>query len=357
MIPRSARIWAPTPYSRLSVGIAGIDRRIDLAGGVERVGDAQPPALVAAEVDEHAGALLHDAAHRRVQRAPALAVARAEHVAGEALAVHAHHRLVSRRDVAANERDVPAVVEHRLERDDLEVAPRGRQRRRADAAHQLLGPAAVADQVGDRDHQQPVAGAELLQLRAPGHVVLGLADDLAQHAGGSAAGHAGQVDGRLGVARPLQHAAVPRLEREDVARAQQVVGPRRRVDERLDRRRPIGRRDARRGAVPVVDRDEERRALALGVLLDHRLERQLAGSLRRDGRADDAGRVLQEEGDLLRRGELGGHDQVALVLAVLVVDDDHDLAATDGRHGILDAGQPRHLTDPSRRAGARRTWR
>ena len=34
-----------------------------------------------------------------------------------------------------------------------------------------------------------------------------------------------------------------------------------------------------------------------------------------------------EERDLLRRGELGRHDQVALVLAVLVVDHDDDLAA------------------------------
>ena len=36
--------------------------------------------------------------------------------------------------------------------------------------------------------------------------------------------------------------------------------------------------------------------------------------------------MVQEEGDLLGRGELGRHDEVALVLAVLVVDDDHDLA-------------------------------
>src|SRR5207245_754723 len=43
--------------------------------------------------------------------------------------------------------------------------------------------------------------------------------------------------------------------------------------------------------------------------------------------------------DLLRRRELGGHDQVALVLTVLVVDDHDDLAATDRRDGVLDRRQ------------------
>ena len=48
---------------------------------------------------------------------------------------------------------------------------------------------------------------------------------------------------------------------------------------------------------------------------------------------------MQEERDLLRRDELGRHDEVALVLTVLVVDDDHDLAAADRRDRILDLGE------------------
>ena len=66
---------------------------------------------------------------------------------------------------------------------------------------------------------RPWLRAELLQLGPPGHVVLVLADDLAQHADRRAAGHPGEVDGRLGVPGPLQHAALAGLEREDVARA------------------------------------------------------------------------------------------------------------------------------------------
>src|SRR5207244_6323966 len=55
--------------------------------------------------------------------------------------------------------------------------------------------------------------------------------------------------------------------------------------------------------------------------------------------ADDTRRVAQEEGDLLWCRELGGHDEVALVLAVGVVDDDHDLTFANGGDGVLDPGE------------------
>ena len=48
-----------------------------------------------------------------------------------------------------------------------------------------------------------------------------------------------------------------------------------------------------------------------------------------DRHADQAAAVLGEEVDLLGSDELGGEDEVALVLAVLVVDQDDDLAGAD----------------------------
>ena len=89
----------------------------------------------------------------------------------------------------------------------------------------------------------------------------------------------------------------------------------------------------------VVDRDGERRALALGVLADH--GRQVEGiepvAGQRD--ADHPRSVVEEEGDLLGRGVLGRHDEVALVLAIGVVDHDHHLALADGGDGVLDVGE------------------
>src|SRR5690606_21105222 len=59
--------------------------------------------------------------------------------------------------------------------------------------------------------------------------------------------------------------------------------------------------------------------------------------------ADHPRGVADEEGDGLGAGRAGGHDQVALVLAVLVVDDHDDLASGDGRDGVLDRGEHRAL--------------
>ena len=100
--------------------------------------------------------------------------------------------------------------------------------------------------------QQAVLLAELDQVGDPGHGAV-VVDDLAEHAGRVQAGHAGQVDGGLGVAGPLEHAAVGVAQREDVAGAGQVAGAGGRVDQGLDGGGPVGGRDAGGGAVAVVD--------------------------------------------------------------------------------------------------------
>ncbi len=56
-----------------------------------------------------------------------------------------------------------------------------------------------------------------------------------------------------------------------------------------------------------------------------------------EGHADEAPPVRGHEVDGLGRHELGGHGQVALVLAVLVVDEDDHLARADVRDGAGDA--------------------
>src|SRR5205823_11880452 len=59
----------------------------------------------------------------------------------------------------------------------------------------------------------------------------------------------------------------------------------------------------------------------------------------RHGHADHTRGVLEEERDLLGRGRFRSHDEVALVLALLVVGDDHDLAAAHGRDRVFDPGE------------------
>ena len=94
-----------------------------------------------------------------------------------------------------------------------------------------------------------------------------------------------------------------------------------------------------RGALDEVDRVGEGGAVALGVALDHEGQVELVAALPGEADADHARGVAHVERDLLGRGELGRHDEVALVLAILVVDHDDDLAARDGGDRLVDRGE------------------
>ena len=95
----------------------------------------------------------------------------------------------------------------------------------------------------------------------------------------------------------------------------------------------ILRRDSGRGAVLVIDRDGECGSVRRVVLGDHRREAQAVRGLGGQRRADDAAGVADDEGHLLGRGVHCGEHEIALVLAVVVVGDDHDLAASEGLDG------------------------
>ncbi len=124
-----------------------------------------------------------------------------------------------------------------------------------------------------------------------------------------------------------------------MARAGEVVGTGRGVDQRVHGGGAVRGRDAGGGAVARVDGHGERGALRLGVVGDHQgqLERVAAVALERE--TDHAAGVADHEGHRLGRDLLGRHDEVALVLAVGVVDHDHELAPLDGGDRVLDVGE------------------
>ena len=109
-------------------------------------------------------------------------------------------------DVAHDERDVVLAVDELAVADGLEVAEAGRQLRRRDALDELLVAAAVGDEVGDGDDLQVVALAVLDEVADARHRAV-VVHDLADHAGRVQAGEAGEVDGGLGLAGALEHAA------------------------------------------------------------------------------------------------------------------------------------------------------
>ncbi len=216
---------------------------------------------------------------------------------------------------------------------------------------------AVPDQVGDAGHRAV------------------LVHDLADDAGGGEPGEPREVDGGLGLSRALQDAARARAEREDVAGLDEVVRRRGRVDRDLDRVGPVVGRDPGRDALARLDRDGERGAERRLVLVGHLAQAELLAPLGREAEADQPPPVGRHEVDRLGRDELRGDREVALVLAILVVDDDHEPARADLLDRLLDGREdgvgclgahprivPRRATRPTAlargpRAGARRTSR
>ena len=275
----------------------------------------------------------------------AVAARRAEDVAGQALRVHAHQHRLGRAHLAHHQRHVVLAVDQALEGVDAEVPVRGGQVGLGDLAHQPLRLHAVADQVADRDHADAVLAAERLELRRARHRPV-LVHDLADDAGRVEAGEPRQVDRGLGLAGAREDAAGLRAQREHVARPGEVPGLGRRVDRREHGARPVGGRDAGGDALARLDRHAEGGPEAGVVLLvaHHQRDAQLVEPLAGHRQADEAAPVARHEVDRLGRDLLGGDRQVALVLAVLVVDDDEHAAGADVLEGLGNRGRHRRET-------------
>ena len=166
------------------------------------------------------------------------------------------------------------------------------------------------------------------EFRQPRHGAV-VVHDLADHRGGIQPGLAGDIDRCLGMAGAHQSAAVARHQREDVSRRGDVVARGFRVDRHRDGVRAVVRRDAGGDPFARLDRDRERGLVPRAVLRAHQRQSELFAALPGQRQADQAARVAGHEVDRVRRGELRGDDQVALVLAVLVIDQ-HEHPAVAG---------------------------
>ena len=190
-------------------------------------------------------------------------------------------------DLALDERDVRLAGELLAEGDGVEVAVGGREPDGDRALDELLGAPPVLDQVGDRDQLDVVALAELDQVGHARHRPV-LVHHLADDSGGDQPGEPGEVDGRLGLAGSLEHAAGAGAERKDVARVDEIVRAPVRIDRGLDRPRAVGGRDPRRHALAGLDRDGECGLERRLVVLGHRAERELVARAPASGRGRSA---------------------------------------------------------------------
>ncbi len=113
----------------------------------------------------------------------------------------------------------------------------------------------------------------------------------------------------------------------------------RRIENLLDGLGPLRGRHAR-PAADVIHRHGEGRLERGGVVLDDRRQFQPLGHLGQDQHAELPPPVGNHEIDDFRRHLFGRADEIALVLAVLGVHDDDDLARGDGLDGRFNRGKP-----------------
>ena len=246
-----------------------------------------------------------------------------------------HRHVLAGRDVAEHESQLLHLVEGR----HIGIAPGLADggvdvelRRLLDEA---LAALAIGDEVRHRNDLEAVLAREGQNLGAAFHrsVVI---DEFANHAGRVKPCELHEIDGRFRMARAHQHAARLGDEREDMARAHEIIGHHIAVGQRMAGRGAFLGRNAGGEAFLVIDGDGEGGAHRRIVQGHHGIELQALGVIRRDGGADDAGGVAHHEGHLFRRDLGGGGDQIALVLAVVVIDHHHHFARGNGLHGLLD---------------------
>ncbi len=127
--------------------------------------------------------------------------------------------------------------------DDAADAVLGWQARFGFAVDELLAHAAVGDEFFDRDDRQIVFAGECGEFIAVGTVPFGV-QHFAQDAGGVEAGHAGEIDGRFGMASAAEDAPFFGDQREHVAGAVKIAGDGFGVGECADGGRPFGGGDA-----------------------------------------------------------------------------------------------------------------
>ena len=213
----------------------------------------------------------------------------------------------------------------------------------------LVAPA-VGDERVDGDDLDAVLGGEHVEVGTPRHAPVG-AHDLADDPGGEAAGELAEVDDRLGLAGALEHTAHRGSKRKGVARLGEVARLGVFIAEQADGGGAVEGADAGGDAVAdCLDGDRERGAETRRVVVDHGANAELVEPPALAGHADEPASVGGHEVDGLGRDAVGGDREIALVLAVLVVDDDHELAGADVCDGLVDAGKThRAIPVPRRR--------
>ena len=227
-------------------------------------------------------------------------------------------------------------VHHRRVGNQIKLPVSRRQLQCHLALDETLALAPVLDDVLDGAHLEVVLAGEGAQVGQARHTAVGI-NNLANDRRFFQTGQPCQVDAALGMAGAHEHAAFAGTQPVHVAVAADQIGGRRAlIKHDFYRAGPIEGGDTGGDAGPGVKFHSQRRDLGIGRGIGHRLEMELVADGRRHGQANHAAGVAHHEVDRLRRRLFRGHDQVAFVLPILVVDQDDHAPGPQFGNGFLD---------------------
>ena len=124
-----------------------------------------------------------------------------------------------------------------------------------------------------------------------------------------------------------------------MARPHNLLGPGVRLDQLLNRDRPIGRRDTGGDPISGVDRNGKCGRQRPSGPDHHHRNVQLVESPPEHRHADQAAALARHEIHLGRPAELSRNGEIAFVLAILVVDDEHEAAGLELGDRVRDGGE------------------
>jgi hypothetical protein len=195
-------------------------------------------------------------------------------------------------------------------------------------------------ELGDGDEGKAVFLGETLELGPPSTRAI-LAENLTNHSGWYEAGKASEINGRLGVPHTLKHASLARTKWGHVARTAQIGRNSLGIDRDTNGFGAILSAHPRRNtkALVRIDTDRECSTIFVGIDLALLSELEVVGAFPRKRETNPAARLADHEVDHLGRDKLRRADEIAFVLAILIVGDDDQLAGLDVGYCLFDSSE------------------
>ena len=182
---------------------------------------------------------------------------------------------------------------------------------------------------------------KLFKLRRAHHLAV-VRHDLAAKACRIEACKACQIRRRFRMPRAAQNAALDGAQREYMAGTAEGRRLRRRIQHPANRLAAFKSRNPR-ARLDGVNGNRKGGFMVVRIVRDHRADIELVKTLAVDRRADQPLRVLRHEIDVLRRNRFRRHDEVALVLPILIVYNKNHLAVPNILDRLFHRCKIRHV--------------